>query len=90
MRRLALPVLSAPRGDALTIAGEVDVSKPKGGTQRIALRWTVSAPDGRPLGKIDQANAVPAGSLDRGWGDNAVPVAEAAATGIFDLIKTYR
>lgn len=84
------PVLKAPRADALTIAGEVDVSKPTGGTQQIALRWTVSSPDGRPLGKIDQANAVPAGSLDQGWGDNAVPVAEAAATGIFDLIKTYR
>ncbi len=84
------PVLKAPRADALTIAGKVDVSRPKGGTQQVALRWTVSSPDGRPLGKIDQANAVPAGSLDRGWGDNAVPVAEAAATGIFDLIKTYR
>jgi hypothetical protein len=84
------PVLAAPRADALTIAGKVDVSEPEAGSQRVALRWTVTTPDGRPLGKVDQANGVPAGSLDAGWGDSAVPVAEAAATGIFDLIKTYR
>jgi hypothetical protein len=84
------PVLAAPRGDALTIAGKVEVSKPAGGSQQVALRWTVTTPDGRPLGKVDQANGVPAGSLNAGWGDSAVPVAEAAATGIFDLIKTYR
>jgi hypothetical protein len=84
------PVLKAPRADALTIAGKVDVSKPTDGNQQVALRWTVTTPDGRPLGKVDQANGVPAGSLDAGWGDSAVPVAEAAATGIFDLIKTYR
>lgn len=84
------PVVAAPRADALTIAGKVEMSKPEGGTQQVALRWTVTTPDGRPLGKIDQANGVPAGSLDRGWGDSAVPVAEAAATGIFDLIKVYR
>jgi len=84
------PVLAAPRADALTIAGKVEVSKPTGGSQQVALRWTVTTPDGRPLGKVDQANGVPAGSLDQGWGDSAVLVAEAAATGIFDLIKTYR
>ncbi len=84
------PVLGVPRADALTIAGKVEMSKPTGGSQQVALRWTVTTPDGRPLGKVDQANGVPAGSLDAGWGDSAVPVAEAAATGIFDLIKTYR
>ncbi|MGQ0486036.1 MAG: hypothetical protein ACT4SY_11885 [Hyphomicrobiales bacterium] len=84
------PVLEAPRADALTIAGEVRLEKPQGASQQVALRWTVSTPDGRSLGDIKQANSVPAGSLDHGWGDNAVPVAEAAATGIFDLIETYR
>lgn len=84
------PVLAAPRADALTIAGKVQLEKPQGALQRVALHWTVSSPDGRSLGDIKQANSVPAGSLDRGWGENAMPVAEAAATGIFDLIKTYR
>jgi hypothetical protein len=90
LEKAGWPVLKVPRADALTIAGKVDVSKPQGGTQKVALRWTVSTPDGRSLGDIKQANSVPAGSLDQSWGDNAVPVAEAAATGIFDLIKIYR
>ena len=42
------------------------------------------------LGDIKQANNVPAGSLDAGWGENAGFVAEAAATGIFDLINKFR
>lgn len=84
------PVLSAPRADAIVIRGSVLIDEAEGNSQQVALIWTVHSPDGRKLGKIDQANGVPAGSLDRGWGDNAVVVAEAAATGIFDLIKVYR
>jgi hypothetical protein len=84
------PVLATPRADALTIAGKVRLEKAQGGSQRVALRWTVASPDGRSLGDIKQANSVPAGSLNGGWGENAAIVAEAAATGIFDLIKTYR
>ena len=84
------PVLSAPRSDALTITGKVRIEEAKGASQQVALSWTVHSPDGRKLGKIDQANGVPAGSLDAGWGGSAVAVAEAAATGIFDLIKVYR
>ncbi len=90
LEKAGWPVLKAPRADALTISGKVRLEKPQGASQQVALRWTVSTPDGRSLGDIKQANSVPAGSLDQGWGDNAVPVAEAAATGIFDLIKIYR
>jgi hypothetical protein len=90
LARAGWPVLEQPRNDALTIEGKVALAKAQGGTQNVALRWSVLAPDGRNLGDIKQANSVKAGSLDRGWGDNAVPVAEAAALGIFDLIKRYR
>ncbi len=90
LRTAGWPVLSAPRADAITISGKVRIAEAHGASQQVALIWTVHSPDGRKLGKIDQANGVPAGSLDQGWGDNAVAVAEAAATGIFDLIKVYR
>jgi hypothetical protein len=50
----------------------------------------ISHPEGTTLGDIKQSNAVPAGALDQGFGEAAVMVAEAAATGIFDLIKRYR
>jgi hypothetical protein len=84
------PVLKAPRADALTVAGNVVLADPKGGNQQVKVNWVVKHPQGKTLGDIKQNNAVPAGSLDKGFGDAAIMVAEAAATGIFDLIKRYR
>jgi len=70
------PVVSKPQPDALT--------------QAVALRWVVKSPTGKVLGDVKQANDVPAGSLDQGWGGAAGAVAEAAASGIFDVVKRYR
>ncbi|CAN5310327.1 hypothetical protein BH10PSE7_BH10PSE7_21010 [soil metagenome] len=84
------PVLSSPRKDALTIVGSVKLSEKSGTTQKVAVAWTVRSPDGRTLGSIKQANQVPAGSLDDGWGKNADYAAMAAATGIFDLVSKIR
>jgi hypothetical protein len=84
------PVVSKPRSDALTIAGKVNVGPKDGDTQKVGLAWTVSSPDGRTLGTINQANSVPSGSLDASWGDAAIFATQAAATGIFDLVKKLR
>lgn len=84
------PVLTAPRADALTINGKVKVEKAFGSSQRVSLAWTVSAPNGKILGTISQSNLVPAGSIDLGFGDAAIQVAEAAALGIFDVVKKLR
>lgn len=84
------PVIQAPRKDALTIAGTVELSPPNGATQKVALAWTVKSPDGKVLGTVKQANDVSAGSLDRAWNDAAVAAAEGGAIGIFDLIKKFR
>ena len=56
----------------------------------MALACAVLTPDGKTLGVIKQANEVEAGSLDGGWGETAGFAAEAAATGIYDLIKKHR
>jgi len=90
LRAAGWPVVEAPRGDALTIAGKVDLSAATGSTQAVALRWTVSTPDGKTLGDIKQVNTIPSGSIDQGWGGNADVVVEAAALGIFDLIRQLR
>jgi hypothetical protein len=58
--------------------------------QQVALAWTVKTPDGRTLGTVKQANTVPAGSLEGGFGENALFAAQAAASGIYDLVKKYR
>ncbi len=83
-------VLNKPAPNALTIQGSVALSPPTGQTQTVALKWNVAMPDGKSLGDISQANDVPAGSLDSGWGENAGFAAEAAATGIFELIDKFR
>jgi hypothetical protein len=79
-----------PRDDVLAIRGDVSVGPASGKAQKVALRWTVTAPDGRILGAVEQANDVPAGSLDGGWGPAAHYAALAAAEGIFDLVDKLR
>jgi hypothetical protein len=83
-------VRSGPAKDALTIKGTIQIGQPVGATQEVKLSWLVSKPDGKVLGTINQANKVPTGSLDGGWGPNARAVAEAAASGIFELIEKFR
>lgn len=84
------PIVNKPRSDSLVIRGKVDLAKPEGKKQKVALSWAVETPKGESLGDVKQANSVPAGSLDRGWGGAAQAVADAAASGIFDIIKRYR
>jgi len=84
------PVVSKPQADALTIEGRVKLSAKDAGTQTVSLRWVVKTPDGKVLGDVKQANDVPTGSLDEGWGGAATAVTEAAASGIFDVVKRYR
>ena len=84
------PVKQEPNDNVLTIHGDVSVGEPNGKDQKVILRWTVSAPDGQVLGAVEQANDVPAGSLDNGWGAAADHAAVAAAQGIFDLVDKLR
>jgi hypothetical protein len=83
------PVVNKPQADALTIVGRVKVAA-KGENQAVSLSWDVKSPGGETLGSVKQANEVPHGALDGGWGPAATAVAEAAATGIFDIVKSYR
>jgi hypothetical protein len=84
------PVVSKPQPDAITIEGHVKLAAKDDQTQSVSLRWLVKSPTGKVLGDVKQANDIPAGSLDGGWGGAATAVAEAAATGIFDVVKRYR
>jgi hypothetical protein len=83
------PVVNAPAANALTIRGKVKMVA-NGPNQTVQLQWVVATPDGKELGNISQSNDVPAGSLDKGWGENARFATEAAAEGIFKLIQSYR
>ncbi|NJM31134.1 MAG: hypothetical protein HC855_14510 [Rhizobiales bacterium] len=90
LQKAGWPVLKSPRKDALTVAGVVSTAAGEPGKEKVTVTWKVAAPDGRSLGSIKQANSVAVGSLDKGFGENAAYVTEAAATGIFDLVKKLR
>jgi hypothetical protein len=83
-------VVNAPTKHAITIRGVVAIAAASGPTQKVSLKWDVQTPDGKVLGDVKQANDVPAGSLNNGWGESAGFATEAAATGIYELINKYR
>ncbi len=87
LRNAGWPVRAKPGDDTLTVRGRVKVGQKKKGKQPITLAWVVSDPAGDVLGTVKQANRVPAGSIDQGFGPNAKHVAQAAAPGIFNLVK---
>lgn len=71
----------------LLVACRVTVAPPVKGQQQVTVSWSLARADGTEIGRVDQANAVPAGSLDRYWGDVAYVVANAAADGILNLLQ---
>jgi hypothetical protein len=62
------------------------VTPPARGVQRVEIVWTVSRRDGEDLGRVAQLNEVPAGRLDRFWGDVAYAAAEQAADGVRTVV----
>ena len=79
LRDAGWPVRNKPGDDTLTVSGQVQVGKTQKGKQPVTLAWVVSDPTGDVLGTVKQANQVPAGSVDQGFGPNARFVAQAAA-----------
>jgi len=90
LRRAGWPVRTRPRDDSMRISGKVSLGAKGPSGQRVAIAWTVKSPTGKVLGVIRQQNTVPPGSLDKGFGPAAQPVAEAAAEGIFQLVRKLR
>jgi len=83
---VSLVVEEAASGRTFTVSGTVTL-KPTGEPfDIVSLIWEVRTPEGDLLGNVAQENAVPRGSLDSRWGDNAIYAAEAAAGGILTLI----
>lgn len=90
LRKAGWPVYPKKRPDSMTITGRVTLGPKTPRGQRVELKWTVRAPNGRLLGTVSQNNVVEAGSLDNGFGPAALPAAEGAAHGIFKLVRRLR
>ena len=68
------------------LAGQVALGPVKGAMQAVEIRWTVTYPDGAVVGHAVQRNAVPAGTFDNRWGEDASLIAAAAVGGIKDVL----
>ena len=90
LRKAGWPVYPKKRPDSMTITGRVELGPKTPRGQRVRLKWTVRAPNGKLLGTIQQSNIVEPGSLDKGFGPAALPAAEGAAEGIFNLVRRLK
>lgn len=73
--------------DGIHLTGEIAVSPVDAATERITLRWRVTGADGGELGRLDQENDIPAGSLDGAWGEIAFLVADGVASGVAQILE---
>ncbi len=81
-------VQDVTEGARFAVTGQVDVvNQPATRTQRIEILWTVSRRDGEDLGRVLQLNEVPAGVLERFWGDVAFAAATEAAGGVRTVVQ---
>ncbi len=87
LRKAGWPVTTRKKADAMWVTGRVEMGPKTPRGQRVRLKWTVRAPNGRLLGVINQSNVVPSGTLDKGFGADALPAAQGAAEGIFKIVR---
>ena len=81
------PLVQDSASDAdFIIKGEVLMVRLPNAQQRVEIVWTVRTGGGDERGKVMQLNEIPAGTLDRYWGDVAIIVATEAAGGVNDVI----
>ena len=69
-----------------TIAGQVLAVPIAGKMVRVEIQWILTDSKGEERSRVVQLNEVPAGTVDKYWGDVALVVAQEAAGGVKDLI----
>ncbi len=72
------------------VGADVKIKPAKDGMQAIAINWTINDPKGVEVAKITQNNEVPAGYLDKSWGQSAEDAAKAASVQIKQVIADHR
>lgn len=83
-----LPVSARQSPSDILVLGEIVLEPAREGGQEVAIAWSVVRAGSREeLGRVEQRNRVPAGSLDGPWGHVARDIARAAAQGVIDLLE---
>lgn len=79
-------VLPSAAGADFIVEGKVAVVPLPKRLQRVEIQWVVKTASGDERGRVVQLNEIPAGTLDRYWGDVAVVVAAEASNGVNDVL----
>ncbi len=80
------PIVSEHDNPFGVVAGTVAVSNVSPRVQNVKIEWVLRGLSGCQMGTVSQANQIPAGQLDKAWGDAAFAVAEGAAQGLTELL----
>ncbi len=88
LRAKGIRIASASAKPHYLVKGDVSVSSPSNGSQKIKIEWHVLDPNGKRLGVVSQKNVIPQGTLDGAWGGTAKAAASAAAQGIVKLLPS--
>ena len=81
-----VPVVSEYDNPFAVVAGAVALSSVSPRVQNVKIEWVLRGLSGCQMGTVSQANQIPAGQLDKAWGDAAFAVAEGAVQGLTDLL----
>jgi hypothetical protein len=79
-------VLTTPTGADFVVQGQVVMVKQPKRQERVEIQWIIKTATGDERGRVVQLNEIPAGTLDRYWGDVAVVVAAEASNGVNDVL----
>jgi hypothetical protein len=80
-------VLTTKAGADFVVQGQVKIVPIPQRQERVEIQWIVKTAAGDERGRVVQLNEIPAGTLDRYWGDVAVVVATEASNGVNDVIR---
>lgn len=86
LKQRGVKVADQPGPTALLVRARVQMGTAVNNVQAIRLTWGLFTPDGTEIGTVQQENDIPAGSLDKSWGQVAVYAAEGAVDGLKPLI----
>lgn len=74
-------------GGPWRVEGEVVTASRMDGLTDVTLRWIVKSEDGRPLGEVEQRNALDPARIAGKWEDVAETAGEAAAEGVMGVLQ---
>jgi hypothetical protein len=80
-------ILTTPAGADFVVQGQVKIVPIPKNQERVEIQWIVKTASGSERGRVVQLNEIPAGTLDRYWGDVAVVVTTEASNGVNDVIR---